>query len=79
MWIADNLWEEREEGRVHDLPGLCPLDVDKRIVEQAKYMVIDIIRKAEFKNVSAHLLKRAYLVNVHHSGDGGTHLTGEPP
>jgi hypothetical protein len=75
MWIADNLWEEREDGRVHYLPGLCPLDVDEGIVEQAKLMGIHIIRKAELKNVSTPLLKRAFLIKVHHRGDGDTLLT----
>jgi len=49
MWIAHNLWEEREDGRVHCLPGLRPLDVDEEIVDQAKFMGIHIIRKAELK------------------------------
>ena len=79
MWIADNLWEEREDGRVHYLPGLRPLDVDEGIVEQAKFMGIHIIRKAELKNVSARLLKRAFLIKVHHRGDGSTLQTDEPP
>jgi hypothetical protein len=57
MWIADNLWEEREEGRVHYLPGLRPVDVDEGIVEQAKSMGIHIIRRAELKNVSARLFQ----------------------
>jgi len=79
MWIADNLWEEREDGRVHYLPGLPPLDVDEGIVEQAKFMGIDIIRKAERKTLSAHLLKRAFLIKVQHRGDGSTLQTDEPP
>jgi len=33
LWIADQLWEEREDGRVHHLPGLHPLDVKEGIVE----------------------------------------------
>jgi len=78
MWIADNLWEEREDGRVHYLPGLCPLDVDEGIVEQAKLMGIHIIRKAELKKVSTFLLKWAFLIKVHHRGDGKT-LPTEPP
>jgi len=32
MWKADNLWEEREDGQVHYLPGVRPLDIDKGIV-----------------------------------------------
>jgi len=79
MWIADNLWEERENGQVHYLPGLRPLDVDEGIVEQAKFMGIHIIRKAELKNVSTRLLKRAFLIKVHHRGDGDTPLTDGPP
>jgi len=78
MWIADNLWEEREDGRVYYLPGLRPLDVDEGIVEQAKFMGINIIRKAELKNVSTRLLKRAFLFKVHHRGDGDT-LPTQPP
>jgi len=62
MWISDNLWEEREDGRVHYLPGLCPLDIDKGIVEQVKFMDIYIIRKTELKNVSTCLLKQAFLI-----------------
>jgi len=78
MWIADNLWEEREHGRIHYMAGLRPLDVDEGIVEQAKFMGIHIIRKAELKNVSTSLLTRAFLINVHHRGDGDT-LPTEPP
>jgi hypothetical protein len=48
-------------------------------VEQAKFMGIHIIRKAELKNVSAHLLKWAFLINVHHRSDGSTLQTDEPP
>jgi len=79
MWIADNLWEEREDGRVHYLPGLRPLHVDEGIVEQAKFMGIHIIRKTELKNVSARWLTWAFLINVHHHGDGSTLQTDEPP
>jgi len=42
-------------------------------------MGIHIIRKAELKNVSAHLLKRAFLIKVHHIGDGSTLQTDELP
>jgi len=77
MWIADNLWEEREDGRVHNLPGLCPLDVNEGIVEQAKFIGIHIIQKAELKNVSTRLLKWTILIKVHHRGDGNT-LPTEP-
>jgi len=77
MWIADQLWEEREDGRVNYLPGLRPLDVDEGIVEQAKFMGIHIIWKAELKNVSTCLLKRAILIKVYHRGDGDT-LPTEP-
>jgi len=79
MWIADNLWEEREDGQVHYLPGLRPLDVHKEIVEQATFMGIHIIRKAELKNVSACLLKWAFLIKIHHCGDGSTLQTDKPP
>ena len=78
MSIADNFWEEREYGRVHLLPGLCPLDVDEGIVKQAKFMGIYIILKAGLNNVSIHLLKWAFLIKVHHHGDGDT-LPTEPP
>jgi hypothetical protein len=79
MWIADNLWEEREDGQVHYLPGLHPLDVDEGIVEQAKFMGIHIIRLAELKNISTRLLKWAFLIKVHHCGDGDTLPTDGPP
>jgi hypothetical protein len=79
MWIADNLWDEREEGQVHYLPGLRPLDVDEGIVEQAKSMGINIIRRAELTNVSARLFQQAFLINVHHCGDGDANSTNEPP
>jgi hypothetical protein len=78
MWIADNLWEEREDVRVHYLPGLRPLDVDEGKVEQANFMGIHIIRKAELKNISTRLLKWAFLIKGHHGGDGVT-LPTEPP
>jgi hypothetical protein len=78
MWIADNLWEEREDGRVHYLPGLRPLDVDEGIVEHAKLMGIHIIWKVEIKNVSPRLLKRGFLIKVHHCGDGDTLPTESP-
>jgi len=68
MWIAHNLWEEREDGQEHYLPGLRPLDVDKGIVEQATFMGIHSIQKVELENVSAHLLKRAILIKLHHCG-----------
>ena len=79
MWIANNHWEEMEDGRLHYLPGLRPLDVDKGMVEQAEFLGIHIIRKAELKNVSADLLKRAFFIKVHHRSDGGTFLTDELP
>jgi hypothetical protein len=47
-------------------------------VEQDKLMGIYIIRKAELKNVSTLLLKWAFLIKVHHRGDGDT-LPTEPP
>jgi hypothetical protein len=72
MWIADNLWEEGEDGRVHYVPGRHPLDVDKGIVEQAKLLGIHIIRKAELNNISTRLLNWACLIKVHHRSDGDT-------
>lgn len=72
--IANKFWEEREESRVQYLPGLCPLDVNEGILEQAKFMAIHIIQKAELKNVSACLLKWAFLIKVHHHNDGITLL-----
>jgi len=78
MWIADNLWAEREDGQVHYLPGLCPLDIDEGRVEKAKFMGIHIIRKAALKNLSTRLLKRDFLIKMHHYGDGDT-LPTEPP
>jgi len=77
--MADNLCEEREDDRVHYSPGLGPLDFDKRIVEQAKFMGIHIKKKVELKNVYAGMLKPAFLIEVHHCGDGGTIQTDEPP
>ena len=55
MWIVGNIWEEREDGQVHYFPGHRPWDVDEGIVEQAKFMGIHIIRKAELKNISTYL------------------------
>jgi len=78
MWIADNLWEQREDGLVHYLPGLRRLDVDEGIVEQAKFRGIHIIPKAELKNISTHLLKRAFLIKEHLRSDGNK-LPPEPP
>jgi hypothetical protein len=49
MGIADDLWEERQDGRVYYMPGLRPLDVNEGIVEQAKLMGIHIIWRAELK------------------------------
>jgi len=78
MWIANTLWEEREDGRVHYMPGLRPLDVKEGLVEEAKFMGIYIIRKAKLKNVSARLLKWAILIKVHHRGGGGTLQPDQP-
>jgi hypothetical protein len=78
MWIADNLWGERDDGRVHYLPGLCPLDVDNGIVKQAKFMGINIVPMAAYENVSTRPLKWAVLIRVLYRGDGDTLLT-EPP
>jgi len=72
IWIADNLWEETEDGRVHSLPGLLPLHIDEGIAGQAKFMGIHSMLKEEYKNVSACLLKQAFLIKVHHRGYGGT-------
>jgi hypothetical protein len=55
------------------------LDVAEGIVEQAKFIGIHIIRKAELKNLSARLLKRDFLIKVHHRSDGSTLQTGELP
>ena len=63
---------------MHYLPGLHPLDVNEEIVEQAKFMGIHTIRKAELKNVSTCLVRRAFLIKLHHRGDCDTHPT-EPP
>ena len=41
-------------------------------------MGIQIIQKAELKNVSTRLLKWAFLMNVHHRGDGDTLPMDEP-
>ena len=38
--IAGHHWEERREGRIHYIPGLCPLDIDEGIVEQVKSICI---------------------------------------
>jgi len=53
------------------------LDIDEGIVEQAKFMGIDIIWKAGLKNVSARSSKSAFWITVHHRGDGGTLQTDE--
>jgi len=79
MWIAENLWEEREDGRVQYRHGLCPLDVDEGIVEQAKFMSIHIILKAQLHNESACRLKQTFLIKQHHRSDGDTLPTDEPP
>jgi hypothetical protein len=78
MWIADNHWEEREDGRVHYLPGLRPLDIDEGIMEHAKFMGIHIIRKAELRNLSTCLLKLTFLIKVHQQGDGNILPTDGP-
>jgi hypothetical protein len=79
MCITNNIWEEQEDGRVHYEAGLRPLDVDEGIVEQAKFMGIYILRTAELKNVSIHVLKYAFMIKVHHRGDGDTLPTIRPP
>jgi hypothetical protein len=45
----------------------------------AKFIEINIVRKAQFANVSTHLLKWVFFINVHHHCDGKTHQTDEPP
>jgi len=57
--------------------GLQPWDVDKGIVELANFMDIRLIWKVEFTKVSSCLLTWAFLINVHHSGDGSTLLRDE--
>jgi hypothetical protein len=52
-----------------------PFEIDKGIVEQAKFMGIHIIWKAKLKNLSTCLMKQAILIKVHHRGDGDTLLT----
>jgi len=79
MWIPNNHWEEREDGREHYLPGLSPLDVDKDMAQQAKSIGIHMIRKVELKNLSARLLKRAFLIKAYHLGDGATLQTDVLP
>jgi len=54
------------------------LDVDEGIVEQAKFVGIHIIRNAGLKNVTPRLVKWAFLMKVHHGGDGDTPPTDEP-
>jgi post-segregation antitoxin (ccd killing protein) len=49
VWIADNLWEEREKSQVQNLPKISTLDIDKETVEQAKYRGINIIHLVELK------------------------------
>jgi len=41
-------------------------------------MCIYIIQTAELTNISQDLLKRAFLIKVHHSRDVNTLLTDEP-
>jgi len=78
MLISYNLWEEREDGQLHYLPGQCPLDVNEGIVGQAKFMGIHLIQKAELQNISTHLLEQAFLSKVNHRDNGDT-LPTEPP
>jgi len=51
----------------------------KETVEQAKFMGVHIIQKAELNNVSARLLKGTFMIKAHHCGDGSTLRTDEPP
>ena len=60
------------------MPLLHPLDVDEGVENQAKFLGIHIIRKAELRNVSTRLSKQAFLIEVHHHGDVDT-LPTEPP
>jgi len=78
MLIEDNFWEEPEEGQVHSLPGLCPLDVDKGMVEQANFMGSHIIQVTEIQNISACPLKWAIFIRVHLCIDDDTLPTDEP-
>ena len=39
MSIANHLWEEREEGRVHIVPSIHHLDINKKIVQQANFEI----------------------------------------
>jgi hypothetical protein len=55
------------------------LDLDEGIVEQAKFMRIHIIGKAEVKKLSARRLKRAILNELHQHGDGNKLPTDSPP
>jgi len=77
MWIGDNLWVKTEEGQLHCLPGLCPIDVNERIVEQATFMGNHIIQKAEIENVSACLWKWAFFIAIHHGSDDDTLLPNQ--
>lgn len=61
------------------MPGLHPRDVHNGIVEQAKFMGIDIIQKVELKNLFAWLLTCAFLIEVHHVSDGDLLPTEELP
>jgi hypothetical protein len=79
MWITDNLFEECEEVPVHYLAAIRPVDVNKDIVEQAKSMGIDIIRRVELKNILAVLFERVFLINVHQHGNGNTNTTDKMP
>ena len=38
IWIANILWEVRENRWVHNLPGKGPLDIDEEIAEQPTVM-----------------------------------------
>jgi hypothetical protein len=65
MWISDRPWEDRHNGRIHDLPGLCPQDVGD-VKEQARLMGIEIVQQDELRAMSSRLLKNAFFVRVHH-------------
>ena len=54
------------------------MDVDEGIVEQAKFMGIHIIWKAELECASTRLLQRAFVIKVHHYCDGATVPSDKP-
>lgn len=75
MLLANDIQEEREKCRVHYLPGVHPLEVDKGMVEQARFIGTHIVLKAKLIQVAACLLKWASMFTVHHCGHGGAYWT----